>query len=163
MTEFVQVAVPKHRVLEVYALLASESENDRHPISQKKWNDDLLRLAYDESPDGPADVIEYLSDRPDVIVTSQELSAGIGRTGQQLAGVLGAFGRRVKNRYHMESWPFEAWKDAKQGTMVYRMDARTAELIRTMREETLSDLEPLIRALARDFGDLMEAPMTDEG
>lgn len=150
MTEFIQVAVPKHRVLEVYALLASEPGNGRSDQQQfpvPGWDDELLRRAYGESPDSLANLLVYLSDRPDVIVTAQELAEGIGRTRQQLAGVLGAFGRRVKNRYQMDSWPFEAWEDARKGMLVYRMDAHTAALIQTMRREESATKEAFDKAL----------------
>jgi hypothetical protein len=42
-------------------------------------------------------------------------------TAHTVAGMLGAFGRRVKNRYSWTEWPFEVRRDVKEGTWEYWM------------------------------------------
>jgi hypothetical protein len=49
-----------------------------------------------------------------------------------MAGALGAFGRRWKNRYHggeEVKWPFAAWWHFDRNTMVYKMSAEAAVVI----------------------------------
>jgi hypothetical protein len=50
-----------------------------------------------------------------------------------MAGAVGAFGRRWKNRYHGgkdTKWPFEAWWDYERNVMVYRMPKEVADVIK---------------------------------
>ncbi len=49
---------------------------------------------------------------------------------RRLPGALGAFGRRVKNRYSKSTWPFKAEWSYAENVMHYEMDPWTAEQIR---------------------------------
>ncbi len=76
-------------------------------------------------------VLRFLATHPDEWVEIDILVEevyGEGASGNQLGGELGSFTRRVKRRYGKEKWPFEARYDEDQWK--YRMDARTAEVIR---------------------------------
>jgi hypothetical protein len=63
------------------------------------------------------------------------MATQIGGTTAQLAGVLGAFARRVKNRYGSHS-PFMVDRSGK--SRKYRMDERVARTLREAKER-LSD------------------------
>ncbi len=50
-----------------------------------------------------------------------------------MAGALGAFGRRWKNRYHggkKTKWPFESWWDYERNMMMYWMPTEVANVIK---------------------------------
>jgi hypothetical protein len=68
-------------------------------------------------------------------VSAGEITDALGITRAQLAGVLGAFGRRLKNRYKGAQRPFSARWDHEQGSWLYRMDAEAAEVIKRAAQE----------------------------
>jgi hypothetical protein len=99
------------------------------------WSDDLVIRCYRESPPAMLAFMDLLAENPDRTMTSADIAGGIGRTSAQFAGVLGAFGRRVRNRYSMSTWPFEAqWSDP-AGMMMYRMTLDTARTIAIARSD----------------------------
>lgn len=71
----------------------------------------------------------YLANNPDREISSEEIAPAIKRTRQQMAGVLGAFGRRTKNRYGMETWPFSVGWGFEEQRAIYMMNSETAETI----------------------------------
>ena len=97
---------------------------------------DIVKRAYRESPDTMKKVFDRLADSPDLVVPMEQLEKATGYTGtSQMAGALGAFGRRWKNRYHGgkdAKWPFEAWWDFERNSMVYRMSLAVAKVIKGM-------------------------------
>jgi len=145
-TEFVMVPVPVERVREVYAVLAGEAPGDAptkaaddeggDPAStllMGDWSEELIARAYRESPGSIVGIFNYLSDNPGREVIADELAQHINRTRAQMAGALGAFGRRTKNRYGRQSWPFHAWWSHESHRVIYKMDADVAEVIREAR------------------------------
>jgi len=94
------------------------------------WTAELVIRCYRESPDPMQAFLRHLAMNPDRTYTSPEMAETINRTPRQLAGVLGAFGNRVRNRYSMGTWPFAAdWSD-EAGGMLYRMPDHVASVIR---------------------------------
>lgn len=97
----------------------------------------LVERAYRESPPAMVKFLDYLARRPERFVSNDELAAAVGIRRPQLAGVLGAFGRRWANRYQQRSakWFFDAqWmEDRESGTWKwhYRMPSGAAEIIRS--------------------------------
>lgn len=79
-----------------------------------------------------AAILDYLAERPGQEVTTEELSGAIGRTRSQIAGVAGAFGHRLKSRYGIDTWPFEAYWSRRHGMVVYRMSEQVAVPLRTL-------------------------------
>lgn len=141
MNEIVMVPVPAHLLPKVYALLARETHfgesTDQHDTpAAPSWNAELLGRAYRESPGPMKAILGYLSDNPGRNVNADELAEKIERTRPQMAGVLGAFGRRTKNRYGQESWPFHATWDGGTERMNYKMDKNVADIIRQVRDAT---------------------------
>lgn len=146
MDSFINIPVPIDRVDEVYAVLGKPRAATRAPVAQPEAPDakpaapaaavaeDVIVRAYRESPPGMKAVFDCLADRPEQEVPMKELAAGIDREPKQVSGVLGAFGRRWKNRYHQTGgWPFASWWDWDESQMHYRMSADVAAVIREAR------------------------------
>jgi hypothetical protein len=103
---------------------------------------DLIRRAYEESPPAMKRFLDYLTEHAGRYVPNDEVADAVGVSRQQLAGVLGAFGRRWANRYQQRhaKWFFDAeWMaDATNGDWKwhYRMPTDAVGLIRSVREPT---------------------------
>jgi hypothetical protein len=132
MAEFVNVPVPPDRVQEVYALLAQRPE-EAAVNGARGWSRDNLLRAYRESPEAMQKAFDYLTGHAGQEVSTEELAAAIGVTRSQLAGVVGAFGRRKKNRYGEDDLPFRAVWSAGAGMVVYEMSPAVAAVINEAR------------------------------
>lgn len=155
--ELVSVMVPVDRLTEVYALLGSpkgfhEERNpnlmvssskitkDVHqyfrPVESRDWPESLLQLAYNESSPAMKTVLDVLIEKAGETVHSHELVAALSRhrneecTHLTLAGTIGAFGRRVSNRYQREDWPMYSFWDSSANEVQYRMDPEVAAKMR---------------------------------
>jgi hypothetical protein len=137
MTEYMNVPVPTDRLQDVYELLARVPEpaaavsltEDQDPRLPAGWSAFDIVRAYRESPDTMKTVLAHLSERPGVAVSGGELAGLIPYTRPQFAGTLGAFGRRIKNRYSKTTWPIEAEANSADDEWHYRMSQGVAELI----------------------------------
>jgi hypothetical protein len=149
MTDFVMVPVPSDRVLEVYALLATDpashlEANGTGPLSPASselpssdaWNYEMIELLMREASNGVRLMFDYLSDRPDQEIPADDLAAGIDRTRDQLNGILGVFGRNVINKYQLDTWPFRAMRSGSDQTMVYVMTEEVAEMVKRARKRS---------------------------
>lgn len=102
---------------------------------------ELIARAYRESPPAMKRFLDYLADRADAPIPNDQVAEGIGVSRPQLAGVLGAFGRRWANRYQRRGakWFFDADWMADDGSgewkWHYRMPVEAAQVIRTARSE----------------------------
>jgi hypothetical protein len=135
--EFIMVPVPRERVQEVYRLLATEpappviaptegSSRDK----AEPWSDSEITRAYRESPDAMKRFLDYLASVAGKPVTSEETAAAVGYSRHQQAGMLGAFGRRVKHRYSRAHWFFQyTWSD-ERGWWTYSMEPAIAKVVR---------------------------------
>jgi hypothetical protein len=132
MAEFVNVPVPPDRVQEVYGLLARGAE-EAAVNGARGWSRDNLLRAYRESPEAMHKAFDYLAGHAGQEVSTEELAAAIGVTRSQLAGVVGAFGRRKKNRYGEDDLPFRAVWSAGAGMKVYEMSPAVAAVINEAR------------------------------
>jgi len=133
-TEFIMVPVPRDRVQEVYRLLATEPVLPTAALTGEEeaepWTDSDITRAYRESPPRMKLFLDYLASMPGQAVTSEETAKAVDYTRHQQAGMLGAFGRRVKNRYGRSTWFFEyGWND-KRGEWTYSMEAGPAKVLR---------------------------------
>ncbi len=112
------------QLVELAGLL--EETLDEDEPSMAAWTDELLKRCYRESPSTMKAFLEYLTARPDRTFTFSQMADAIQRTPNELPGVLGAFGKRVRNRYSMDELPFEVnWSD-EAGAKLYRMEAEIA-------------------------------------
>lgn len=95
----------------------------------------LIRRAYEESPPAMMRFLDYLTAHAGRLVSNDEVADAMGVSRPQLAGVLGAFGRRWANRYQQRNskWFFDAeWvADGASGEWKwhYRMPTDVADVI----------------------------------
>jgi hypothetical protein len=150
----VEVLVPKKHVVAVYGYIAAleQGESDQEalasdssggskpvgPDDNEEWSPRQLRLLYDQSPPAMVRILDFLAENPDIEVPSEWLVEVLkddnpDANSNTLAGTLGAFGRRVGNRYGMETWPFDADYSHEYGSVVYVMDGWVAEKLRSFK------------------------------
>ncbi len=98
------------------------------------WSPNELARAYRESPPPIRKVLSRLADDAGQHVTGRELVKEVygddPKGYRKLPGALGAFGRRVKNRYGKSTWPFTARWSYEENVMHYEMDRWTAEHVK---------------------------------
>lgn len=103
-------------------------------VSMDEWTPSRLRKMVEQSPPAMLDILTALSDRPGEWLSMEELAASLkdkpDADWNTVAGTLGAFGRRVKNRYGIESWPFDNRYDHEVRGRVCRMNDGIARLIK---------------------------------
>lgn len=140
-TNYHMVPVPEDRLQEVYAVLGRPggegNSTASSPQSPPGGNDDspidaaLIVRAYRESPPSVVKFLDYLAEHPDETISSNDLAKHMGLTWNQLAGVLGAFGRRWKNRYQQKGkWFFDNAWNFEEGHQDYTMPAAVADIIK---------------------------------
>ncbi len=77
--------------------------------------------------------LDYLATVPGQPVTSEESATVVGYSRHQQAGMLGAFGHRVKGRHGRSTWFFEyAWSD-QRGAWTYSMGEAAAKVLRALK------------------------------
>jgi hypothetical protein len=105
----------------------------------KSWPEEELRKAWLESGPHMRTTLELLARQEGAPVSGDRIAAALGRKerGHTVAGMMGAFGRRMKGR-HGGRWPFTAEWNATSAHWDYRMDIENAaRLLRV-----LADLQP---------------------
>jgi hypothetical protein len=90
----------------------------------------MIMRAYKESPATMKRFLRHLANAAGKTFTSEELGTAVGYSSRQQAGMLGAFGNRVKQRYGKATWFFAADRAPETGSFVYRMDARAAKIVK---------------------------------
>src|SRR2546423_66912 len=108
----VPVFVPKHLVTRVYALIVEGGSDTElaQPLVRSShtsadfadyWTTEAIWRAFAESPPSMKNVLLLLASKPDEEIVSDELAKALGPDARwpNLAGTLGAFGRRVRSRY----------------------------------------------------------------
>lgn len=120
-------------LVEAAGLLEEVTAEDGEGFGSE-WSTELIERCFKESPPAMKAVLRFLADNPDRTMMTVEIAEAVDRSPAQLRGVLGAFGRRAKNRYGMDTWFFDAdWSD-EAASVLYRMPAHGARLIPTERE-----------------------------
>jgi len=150
--ELVQVMVPREHLAEIYKRLGELSSNGGPVVESEEfeeeddpgraWSDRLLRRAWADSDTNLRAVLKYLAKHPGERVPSEDLIALLRKQTNQpnadhyiLAGTVGAFGRRVKNRYGLKDargraiLPFRHPWDRDLGSRAYIMPSRIARTI----------------------------------
>ena len=142
MEDLVPVLVPKSRVLDVYAFLSRPVAPPQGGLGTEKirakgagrdrWPPEMLERAYRESSPAMKRFLDHLADNPGRAVPIGELGEAMGRQPYQVAGTLGAAGRRITNRYKL-SFPFSWEKRSEDGVYTYTMNEEDAAVIRSLR------------------------------
>lgn len=138
MPEFVSVPVPVHRVQEVYELLAREplrTQAERQPAGDdplEVWTQPLIDRMFIESSSAMRRILLAIAEASPGWVTTRDIAASSGLTARQVVASLGPFEKRIRGRYAMNSWPFEARQFVDAGMFKYSMSPETAERLITL-------------------------------
>jgi len=140
MPDFVSVPVPVHRVHEVYELLARQSI--RLPAAPEAadagypagWTQNLIDRMFVESSSAMRRILFSIAKKSPAWVTTAEIAESCDLTARQVVASLGPFEKRVRGRYGMRGWPFEAREFVDAGIRKYSMSSAVADRIFTLTE-----------------------------
>jgi hypothetical protein len=127
MPEFVNVPVPVDRVQEVYELLARQPSRPASgpPATQEGypegWNKAMIDRMFVESSGAMRRILYSIAERSPSWVTTAEIGVASDLTARQVIASLGPFQKRVRGRYGIERWPFEAREFVDAGITKYSM------------------------------------------
>lgn len=142
-SEFISIPVPKRHLTRVYGFIASlelpeGTTQARVGLNgdgkQKEWTPELIRRQFVESPDTIKRFERLLADHEGTWLSTSNIAQALGaaRGAKTIAGALGAYGRRVSNRYRMSTWPFENRWIHEEGQQSYCMPSEVAEIIKAL-------------------------------
>jgi hypothetical protein len=129
--EFVSVPVPVERVQEVYQLLGQAAKaSSTRPAYDEELQ--LVERVTKESPPTIRRVLGLLASRPDEAIRFAAIAEELGVHPYMLRADMAQFTARWNDVYGQRGkrWFFEARGDH-EGKMVYRMNARVAEVVRS--------------------------------
>ena len=138
MHEFVSVPVPVHRVQEVYELLSREP---LRPLTERQaagdgrsevWTQPLIDRMFIESSSAMRRILLAIAETSPGWATTKDIATSSGLTARQVVASLGPFEKRIRGRYAMNSWPFEARQFVDAGMFKYSMSPETADRIITL-------------------------------
>ena len=137
--EYINVPVPAELVPDVYRFIAERAAKTSPLPAQADdegavWDATVLQRAYIESPPAMRAVFDYLASRAGENVPITDVADGIQRKRESMKGILGAFGRRWKNRYKLGAWPFKGVWDHERMMFLYRMGPHEADVIKKARD-----------------------------
>jgi hypothetical protein len=140
--EYVSVLVPKRHLTKVYGLIATlEGESEVTPevapateTEEDGWTPELIRRQFEESPETIQRFQKLLADHQGEWLSTSDIATALNakKGSKTIAGALGAYGRRVSNRYSMKTWPFAwRWLHA-EGQQSYCMSPEVADIIKAL-------------------------------
>lgn len=138
MPEFVSVPVPADRVQEVYELLSrvpSRSLTERNAAvggRSEAWNQPLIDRMFIESSSAMRSILLAIAKASPVWITTNDIATSSQLTARQVVASFGPFGKRIRGRYAMSSWPFEAREFVDAGIFKYSMSPEMADRIITL-------------------------------
>jgi hypothetical protein len=141
MPEFVSVQVPVERVQEVYELLGRKpvGPHSVHQLAENGhpsgWSEALIDRMFIESSSAMRTILGVLADESPAFVTTAQIATAAGLTVRQVVASFGPFEKRVRGRYGMALWPFEAREFVDAGVTKYSMSPATASRIRVLMDE----------------------------
>jgi hypothetical protein len=142
LNEYVSVLVPKRHLTRVYAFLGAIDEQSPTPETRIEhssddsavWTPELIERQFRESSPFMMRFEKYLAEHAGKEFSTRDMADALEaeRGWNTVAGALGAYGRRVKNRYKQTTWPFEARWDYVSGLAYHSMSEEVAEIIRSL-------------------------------
>ncbi len=115
-SELVSILVPKLHLKEIYGFISTLDSAAGEPKKGIDWPADLVRRQFNESPEIIKRFQKLLASHPGQKFHTSEIASQLkaAKGAKSIAGALGAYGRRVANRYKMKTFPFDqAWDHAK--------------------------------------------------
>ncbi len=142
-SEFVSIPVPKRHLTKVYGFIASLESAEGIPQAGvgvngdgkgTEWTPELIRRQFVESPDTIKRFEKLLANHEGTWLSTSTIAQALGtaRGPKTIAGALGAYGRRVSNRYRMSTWPFQNRWIHEEGQQSYCMPSEVAEIIKSL-------------------------------
>ena len=134
-SDLVSILVPKLHLKEIYGFISTldgEGKPTAETMKAEDWLPDLIRRQFDESPEIIKRFQKILASHPGEKFLTSDMASKLkaSKGPKTIAGALGAYGRRTKNRYKMETWPFKnAWNHT-EGQQSYWMTAEVAAIIK---------------------------------
>jgi hypothetical protein len=142
---YVNVPVPEHLVTRVMTVITEEMAPKptgklpaKHaPPLTGDWTEAEIRKCWKESDTPMQGVLKLLASCAGSPVPIGDVASASGKNpkGHQVAGMMGAFGRRVKRRYNRSTWPFSANYNAMARRWEYTMGIPVATVITTILSE----------------------------
>jgi hypothetical protein len=135
MPEFVSVPVPVDRVQEVYELLSKVRSGqlaERPSIGgddMDVWTRPLMDRMFIESSSAMRRILLAIAERSPSWVTTNDIASASDLSVRQVVASLGPFEKRVRGRYAMSSWPFEARQFVDAGITKYSMSQEAAHQV----------------------------------
>ena len=138
--ELVSILVPKSLVTAIYGFISAQAnaspEVQQEPAQALPLDSDraesMLRMV-NESPPAMKQILRAIAERSPKEITTRELAATLTNKADAdsltVAGTLGAFGRRFKNRHPGEPKPFQTRWDYAACTQNYKMSKEVADQI----------------------------------
>lgn len=142
MNEFVSVPVPVERVQEVYELLARQPRRrpSIHQVTEDGYSEGWNRAAVDrmflESSEPMRRILAAIAKASPEWVTTKDIAEASGLTARQVVASFGPFEKRVRGRYAMSTWPFEAREFVDVGSYKYAMSSVTADVVNALAVQT---------------------------
>jgi hypothetical protein len=128
--DYVYIPVRVDQVDTVLRFLADLSDPHRQVVDDSDFERKVQRI-YLESEKKFRALLQLLADQPERRITSAQVARSLGLPNGpgSVAGMLGAFARRSKNRYG-SYWPFERLQNPADETTELMMDSRTAAVVK---------------------------------
>lgn len=140
--DLVNVAVPRIHLSKVYGFIAhlegkpvaSEAPEPEawqaEAAADLEWTPARIRTMVDQSDKAMRSVLKALASRPGEWLSTEVLAEAVSGSANSntIAGTLGAFGRRCKSRYGLETKPYERKYEHGVGK-VYRMSKQIAQQV----------------------------------
>src|SRR5205809_561223 len=115
--ELVQILVPRKHLARIYTFVGSldGAEPSSGGVTEEAiesaeddWPCELIERQYRESPESMKKFQRWLADHAGEEFTTTEMAEAVQakRGWNSIAGMLGAYGNRVKNRYKRTTFPF---------------------------------------------------------
>ena len=140
--ELVAVMVPKRHLSKVYGFIAQLDSNspeagnspaEAPTDAASDWTSARVRRMVQESQQAMRDVLQAMAEKAGTWVSVPELASAISNNPKAdwntIAGAMGAFGRRVKNRYGIDKKPFERRYDHTTHGKMFRMSKDIASQV----------------------------------
>lgn len=139
--ELVSILVPRKHLSAIYAFIGSLDASE-HGIGSSTngaaageggWTSGLIERQYRESPDSMKRFQRLLADEPGKEFSTSDVVAALDVPygWNSVAGMLGAYGNRVKNRYKQTTFPFQTrWEG--DGEALHSMTPEVASIIREL-------------------------------
>lgn len=139
MSALVNVAVPEGYLGEVYALLGRLAKDEpTAPEASKSdqdwWTEKRLRRAFEESSPSQQAILRAMAQANGKWISVSEVAAKVGAEydWNSLAGALGAFGRRCRNRYKAKVRPFTRRYNPVKEEREYLMPPEIGKVIKAL-------------------------------